>query len=489
MRNNVNAAPYDINEFVNPVELATKVLFSHKVDRRIHEVTGSEWFCKEMLEPRVSRLEFLAQELFRAFIPYHPQTKLAVNQQTNITYLLSEAVKGYRHFPEDVSDFTKENYAYSGLGQVLVNAIFLQEIDLKNGNISLDHRGRVIKIDGDWCFASIRDESKFPLKACPITKELLMNLPFPVGYAAYQWLDFKIMGANFPTSDLVDSSLSANRQFNQEIFEAIFKILLTPKIFFERMVDSCISAGGERYLTFLINRRNELAEQARLMPGFQAYLAFENAKQIARLHCKHLCEFAVNKGHKIIPDELQLNFVKAFEQELATLKLPKATEEKASEPETLRVEEQTFEMTLNWLFTEIQSLHEKKEYNRNYLLCAKAAEGMHAQLSEKFRQFKSLDVNAKSDQALRFVNECRQIIKRTKYVFKKYLKPAAQPKKEALAALGLTLTGVGIFYYSYKSVKNYRRVGRFGLFPENNDLGVCRSVKQALMPIQNAYKG
>jgi hypothetical protein len=64
---------------------------------------------------------------------------------------------------------------FTGLGQVVVTAIFLNETDLKQGNMGVDEQQRIIKIDSDHCFAQLSHHPKINT----ITAEVIATLPIP----------------------------------------------------------------------------------------------------------------------------------------------------------------------------------------------------------------------------------------------------------------------------------------------------------------------
>lgn len=119
------------------------------------------------------------------------------------------------------------------LGQVLVVAMFLQETDLKNGNIGLDDQSRVAKIDGDWCFSEGRIKNKYGL-----TPSAIASLPYPKDFHAFNWLDLVKEGIASPTSEIVNPELRHPElrnapQFQAEVNQAIMKNVtqLTKKVF------------------------------------------------------------------------------------------------------------------------------------------------------------------------------------------------------------------------------------------------------------------
>ena len=160
--------------FYRKLKPSNSVKFSHDVS--ICTFESKIWFCKKMDDLKTVQFEVLAQEFFRLMIPHQPETRVAQAREANIYYILSEEVSGYHLLPEGEPD-SFNNGNYTGLGQVCVGSMFLQEIDLKNGNLGLDDKKRVIKIDGDYCFSQLDNE--FSNEKYDITPKSIESLPYP----------------------------------------------------------------------------------------------------------------------------------------------------------------------------------------------------------------------------------------------------------------------------------------------------------------------
>ncbi len=203
------------------------------------------WYKKETPDPHIARTELLAQEFFRLIIPHQPETRLALNAATGNYSLLSEAVPGFHRLPSGKKlNFSNGNY--KGLGQALLCAVFLQETDLKNGNIGVDNQNRIIKIDGDWCFSEARSHALgLPAHRHPITPEVIAALPYRLDSNTYNWLDLIKMGLAKPDSAIINpSDLSGSPQFRAEINEAMHKICLLPNSVIDKFVDTYLPTGG-----------------------------------------------------------------------------------------------------------------------------------------------------------------------------------------------------------------------------------------------------
>lgn len=293
-------------------KIGTGAKFSHKICRGTLIGNPKTWICKEMKRPRSARIELLSQEFFRLIISYQPETLIAENPTTGVYYILSEEVPGYRNLPEDEAiNFT--NGSYLGLGQIMVGAMYLQEIDLKNGNVGLDNQNRVIKIDGDWCFA----ESDYP-RGYKLTPEAIEYLPFPKDYYTYNWLDIVYAGTYKVKSKIIDPALSNAEQYRTEVNTALLKICLIPDRYLEQFVDQYIPAGAYKYSQLMKLRRNELMESALKNASFKAYLQTSAAVLEAEAFFKQLKNFkAANIA--IVPKEKRAEFKRGFEEQCAKL--------------------------------------------------------------------------------------------------------------------------------------------------------------------------
>nr|HAT8712692.1 hypothetical protein [Legionella jordanis] len=275
--------------------------FSHKITKGILPGSSKVWFNKEMKSPDTARLELLAQEFFRLIIPSQPETRIAHHPLYGTFYILSEEVPGYRDLPTNEQDkFTQGIYTL--LGFIMIVGVFVQEIDLKNGNIGLNDRDQVIKIDGDWSFVSIKDPDSYGSEPKEITPELLKSLPFPVGFYAFNWLDIRTEEISHSSSRIVDANLANSPHFRQEMNQGMLRILLLPDSYLKKFVDAYIPYGSsaDRFYDYLSERREELRKSAMQDQSFKDYLVTQQAKNDAREHLLHMKGFVANGNHAIV---------------------------------------------------------------------------------------------------------------------------------------------------------------------------------------------
>lgn len=270
--------------------------FSHVISRGVLLGSQKTWVKKETRNPNVAKIEIIAQEFFRLIIPHQPETRLMYNPVTGVHYILSEEVVGYHKLPKTPQNF--ENGLFTGLGQVLVISMFLQEIDLKNGNIGIDAKGNVIKIDGDWCFSEGRhDKYQYDL-----TPQAIDALPYPKDFDAYNWLDIIQQGIKNPKSNIVNFDLANAPQFRNEVNQALLKICLLPDSTIEYFVDAYIPAGGQRFINSIKNRREKLTASAIQNASFQAYLKSTQTEESTQSLIDQITSFVTNGNKLMLPD-------------------------------------------------------------------------------------------------------------------------------------------------------------------------------------------
>ncbi len=279
-----------------------KGTFSHKIDMGQMPFSHNNWFRKEIINPVEARIEGLAQEFFRLIIPNQPRTCVAKNPALGTYYTLSEEIPGYRLLPEgEQRNFTSGKY--HGLGQIMLLAAFLQDIDLKNSNVCLNYNDQVLKIDGDWCFASVQYPMSYKNETMPLTPELIDKLPYPHNFYTHNWLDIIMVERRKPSNYIVDAvQLSTAPRFRTEINQAMLKILLTPDSYMRKFVDAFIPVGttADTYIDFLHERREQLKACALQNASFQAYISTWIASDVADAHFLHMRHFTVNDNYAVV---------------------------------------------------------------------------------------------------------------------------------------------------------------------------------------------
>lgn len=281
--------------------------FKHPIDVGHIPESKSLWYRKEALSPSHAKREVLAQELFRIFIPRQPITKLAFHPLNNIYYVLSEEIVGFKPLAEKEEELMSDSNLI-GLGRIMFLAYFLQEADLKNGNIGIGDNQHLYKIDGDWAFSSIRNPGQFPEHTSVINKFQINNLPYLRNYHAHNWLDIVIERKLNASSKILKLNSFDSESFSQEKLEMILKIILTPKVLWEKITSSFFSGDSDLYLSLLITRQEKLLTTVREIDEFKAYLidSLDKINAIKNDFIEHIKNFKL-QGNLLLFNDRELS--------------------------------------------------------------------------------------------------------------------------------------------------------------------------------------
>lgn len=272
------------NNFIGP-----KPEKGHAATHLFSEGTFSElpgkWIVKIADDHMIARHEVLAQELFRLFIPHQQQTRIAQDETTY--FVCSEKIESYRDLPYDGSRFERGDI--TGLGQAMLVAVFLEEMDLKNGNIGIDGQNRVVKIDGDQSLASLLNYNlKFNL-----TSETIAKLPAKSTFSASNWLSF------------LPKTLSINEQYRSEINQAMLRVLALSDDYIDKFVEFYIPEDNEisrkSYAELIKTRRDNLKIAALENSSFRQYIFTPAAQKDFNEFLHHIKSFSIG-GESVVPE-------------------------------------------------------------------------------------------------------------------------------------------------------------------------------------------
>lgn len=314
------AETYLIQGIVTSTETQSKK--SHEVEKTLKQnkdpdstkVQTDIWFKKQVKtrtnekdqldENDVAQREVYAQELFRVFLPHYPKTRLSLDANGKM-FVVSKGVKGYKCF----SDITKTELAnhlesgqYTGLGSILPLVLLANERDFKLGNMGVDTNNRIIKIDGDWCFASKRDNTR----NFDITDAIIDNLPSPGTYQAYNWLDF-YQGGKLNQKPVLTKNMDMDK-LHEEINESLLKILLMPESLLtelathhmqSHLVDDCVD--------IILERKTQIENALLTNESFLNFLKSEKAEKIKKEFIDDLSAFKMTGKAKLVTDEQSIN--------------------------------------------------------------------------------------------------------------------------------------------------------------------------------------
>ncbi len=301
------------------------------IERKSHDVTiqrkvrkdNKDWFVKVVYDKNfkdpnaplnlsdatyidIATREVIAQELFRLYIPNQPKTRLVVDHKNVIISVASEEVKNFTtpyNLPNDDMKNGILSGKYTGLGNLCVMALFLNEDDFKPGNVALSNN-QFIKIDGDWCFGNLRLENPNRNDNI-ITEAVIADLPFVYNYEAYNWLNHRTAELLYE-SPFLDFRMSNHSGFRQEVNEQILKVLLTPpellKDFFQHYNNPVAEKNNilAPALNFLVGRQNQLLKSALDNASFLNYLESNEAKLVVSQFKDALANFKTSEKNFLI---------------------------------------------------------------------------------------------------------------------------------------------------------------------------------------------
>jgi len=263
--------------------------------------------------------EVVAQEFFRLFIPSHPKTRLVLDTENDIHYIMSKHVPGYRALDTVNKDELREgikNGMFTGLGDVLVIALLLNEIDLKFGNLCLNEHNQIIKIDGDRCFARING---FKNKNYYITEADIVSLPFIYDYFAYNWLDLILhepvglhkQKAIRSEPRSIDVEISSHPRFRAEVNRALLKVILLPDDLIGDFIASYADLDSDIAEIYeeVLDRKSQLFKAAVYNQSFRRYLSSMEAVKLAHDYAEYLKKFKTTGKHTLPMDKYEKEII------------------------------------------------------------------------------------------------------------------------------------------------------------------------------------
>lgn len=268
----------DKDTYLHEIHIAKKTVTVQHDGTALSPKYQNQWFVKKSFTHLDAYGEVVAQEFFRLIYTPQPKTRLYIDLKDKKIplYVASKEIVNFYSL-DDANESDKqilENLStgkWKGLGIIHVLSLFLEENDLKYGNIGIDKNNNLIKIDGDHCFADI--ERSIKSKRCFFNKDDICNLPFLRNYRPHNWfgvIDEKIAS----DTPLFHTSFSEIPHYRQEIHETIFKILLIPHQFIRDFV-SCYVYDEQKAKCLsneLINRTFLLYDAIRNNSSFKAFL-------------------------------------------------------------------------------------------------------------------------------------------------------------------------------------------------------------------------
>lgn len=280
----------------------------------------SIWYIKTDLEKHEAIIETIAQELFRLILPRQPKVRLL----ENLDKVAVKSVAGYYSCDNmDDQDFKSYVHAHqmTGLGEIMVLALWCNEIDFKMPNLCINYHNKLIKIDGDLCFASFT--MPFDTYRKKITQDDLYTLPLIFDYESYHWLEQ--ITATSKCYDLKKlecwSNISSDERFRAEVNATVMKITLLPDELIYEFIATYIGDQTQEMNNLyqeIILRKRQLFDAAQGNESYQAYLTSRQSEVDLVQYMRYLKSFkmvgkvhlSMNKYENIIYqyyDELKVN--------------------------------------------------------------------------------------------------------------------------------------------------------------------------------------
>lgn len=283
--------------------LKEKSIFIFKKSKTKNINQWSQWHRKRNDNQRNNDTEVLSSEFFRLILPYHPKVRSLKDNINNTLSIISKKSEGFKDQYElnSTEKIKMAKGIYTGLGEILVMILFINETDAHPGNIGIDAKGRFIKIDGGWGFAHTEDNEKYN----PLTESMLNQLP-------HQPADFN---GEWPES----SGMSSNPKFRREVNHGILRIITLSDTFLKVFVDSYIADSETNTLLYheLLLRKEALKSIALKNSSFMSYLQTGQCEVDYADHVNCLKQFKTT-GKNVPLTELHLN---EMQEIFGTLKL------------------------------------------------------------------------------------------------------------------------------------------------------------------------
>jgi hypothetical protein len=284
--------------------------FSHEIYLLQKIKNQKNWYLKCLGRNLTEAfIETIAQEFFRLILPYHPKTRIAIGEDARNYYVLSKEIVNFNanFFLNPQNNKRITGGEITGLAAAQILALLVNEIDFKPCNVGVAN-GKVIKIDGDLCFARLNDNLKSLLegKNTAVTRADIEALPDLDGYGASNWLNLwdskkKRVIKIFSTQEI--QTINQMPNFKRELYQTILRIISLPDALI-RFFTQSYATDEESYnyknsirnkLTVLANaliaRKKQLAQAAYQISAFNDYRFSNEAHEEILAYLQQLKKF------------------------------------------------------------------------------------------------------------------------------------------------------------------------------------------------------
>ncbi|HVY53829.1 MAG TPA: hypothetical protein VHA13_04855 [Gammaproteobacteria bacterium] len=253
------------------------------------------WFAKSSPNDIVACCEVVGQELLRLLNPQQTfKTRFFLNGEK--LGVISEKKTDFKPLEQSA----KKQYI-PGLATSVLLALFLNETDLKLQHLDANNG---VKIDGDYMLSQIHQKSF--QKNSEISTEELQRLPYVAKYNANQWLD-QITGGRYQVKkNLMFDWLTADPNFQNELSQAIMRVLVIPPSIYRQFVLSYVThdTWAEQMISLILARREQLFKAAMDLPSFRHFISDNAAvKKSTEESLELIKNFVTTKKKHLIDDD------------------------------------------------------------------------------------------------------------------------------------------------------------------------------------------
>lgn len=253
----------------------------------LSSISDSRWYAKKMKDPQQATINLLASELYRLVCQHRQPKALITKTDENEWFYLSEDL-GTSYRSAELFPSLNDKL---GLADVLLVALWLNEVDLKCDNLLIDYKTfYVAKIDPECSFYSLFS-SEYRHE---ITPRMLECLPKPHCYPTYNWLRYLFQN-NFQTKEFRGSGILPSG-FIKDKHATLLKLSLLPNVFIEALCKSVLfKSQQDAFCSFLIKRASDIKKSAMFDAAFLSYASSEEARSEARHFLDVLLTFEVQR--------------------------------------------------------------------------------------------------------------------------------------------------------------------------------------------------
>ncbi len=261
--------------------------------RVVKDKHGNAYVLSKTVEGFVSLDEMVFENM-----PAGINNKAEIAEQNRRLRIINEWLKD---FNECAPDCRKDNDA-SVMGEIMIIAMQVYELDLKLANIYKNKKGKFGKIDGDQTYSFSRSNRGERPTMTPV---MIDRLPFVREYPANNWLDIRAGGEDDSAAILIGGG--AMKDFRRGVNRGILKMILMPDDLAARQTSFNISARAHADAITEYNKNNkvELEEAALNNRSFLEYLVSPEAQLMKDKFFKDISNYVIESKIKLVTDPVK----------------------------------------------------------------------------------------------------------------------------------------------------------------------------------------